>query len=710
MQISLKWVNELVYIKNINLGYLIQKLILGGFEVEEILEMNIKNQKIITLDISTTANRPDSLSILGISKEIAALLNKPYKDSNYFIKTFDWKKQINLLSSVILNQKNYSTFIAITIENLNTTSTPNWLKEKLVSSGLSIENNLLDFQNYILLETGYPFELYDLSKIQSKLQNLKFNLTLKYSNENESVNFRANNDIIYELDDSVLVVKANELPISIAGIITNKDVCYSKNTKSLLVECSIFNSTKIRQQSRFLGLKTDRSARYEKSLQSTNLIEALYRFISLVRISNPNLVCKLHTITQTFQKSLNSIFLRYEIINQILGPIKKSRNNNFTYITPNIITNYLNRLNFKNTYDSNKSIWEVIIPTLRSEDITCEIDLIEEIGRLHGFNNFLTKLPKVKRIGIKDKSYKTRKKITSCFLNFGLNELIHYSLVNINNKIYLNNEIKLINPLLIDCSSLRSSLLPNLLKSVQENLKQGNICLEGFEYGHVFCGNLTTNLNEKEHIAGIFGFQATKLKWSDSIIALGWFEAKGKIEQLFRHLNFSVYWEIDSNSKINNLFHPYRTARLFLFNRQNIGIFGQINPLLAKKINISSNIYLFEFDFEQIQNQIQTNYLTIYQEYATYPKIVKDISFIINQDISFYKIKKILQLNGTKFLNQIDLLDEYKSQSIPDKHISLCLQLIFQSNERTLEKKEIEKIMNDLRLLLITKFNIIIRI
>jgi phenylalanyl-tRNA synthetase beta chain len=152
---------------------------------------------------------------------------------------------------------------------------------------------------------------------------------------------------------------------------------------------------------------------------------------------------------------------------------------------------------------------EVDIPYLRSDDITREIDLVEEIGRLHGFNNFLARLPKIKTIGNEDYSYQTRKKIISCFLNLGFNELIHYSLVK--KKTFINNEIQLVNPLISDYSNLRSTLLPNLIQTVQENLKQGNNSIEGFEFGHVFSGTSLSNFQEKEKIAGIFGGISLKI-------------------------------------------------------------------------------------------------------------------------------------------------------------------------------------------------------
>jgi len=705
MQIPLKWINELVNVESINLDNLIEKLTLGGFEVEEIIELEIDGEPQLALDISATANRSDSLSIQGVSMEIAALLNKPTKTSTYSSKNLIWKHQFDGSVVNISNTDNYncSSLLGIIIENVTKFTVPKWMKQKLISSNIIPTNNLLDFQNYILLETGYPFALYDFNKICSELKSSNFKLRIsKAENKQE---FTAVNDTVYELNSSNLILKANTLPLSIAGIIENKDFHYSETTTSLLIEGSIFNAAIIRQQSRSLGLRTDRSARYEKSLKNTYLIESLYRLISLLRISNPNLICKLHTFDQILEQKLQPILLRYQTISEILGPIKSNKKE-FNYITPGIITEYLNRLNFEFLCDNSNLTWEVQIPHSRSEDITREIDLIEEIGRLHGFNNFITTLPKIKTIGNEDPSYQTRKKITSCLLNLGLNELIHYSLVN--QKTFLNNEIKLINPLLSDCSNLRSSLLPSLIKTVQENLKQGNSFIEGFEYGHVFSGNIGTNFKEKEYIAGIFGGVKTKLLWSDSEKALNWFEAKGKIEQLFRQLNLLTYWKTSSSS-MNSIMHSYRNSEVYLSNGIKLGIFGQIHPILANQLSISSEIYLFEFDIEVIMSQLQFNKLVIYKEYSLYPKIVKDLSFIIQKDIEFKTLQETLYCNGTKFLSEINLLDEYRGKSIPEGSTSLCLQLIFQSKEKTFENKEIENIVNNLQLILIQKFHAVIR-
>jgi phenylalanyl-tRNA synthetase beta chain len=703
MQISLKWINELINIEKIQLDELIEKLTLGGFEVEEILEVEINNKKQVTLDISATANRSDSLSIQGISNEIATLLAKDPRILPYTTNNLNWKQKIENLSKTVEDKNDCSTFLSVIVENLTDTRSPRWMKEKLISSSITPNDNLVDYQNYILLETGYPFSVYDFDKLSNHLNGSEFSLSISNSTNNQK--FLTSNDLRYQLDDSILLIKANDLSIGIAGIIESKDFSYSKFTNSLLIEGSIFNASKIRQQSRTLGLRTDRSARYEKSLKNTYLIDSLYRLISLFRINNPNLICKIHTVSQIEEQTSKFISLRYQTINEILGPIKKINEIEVDYISPKIVTGYLKRLGFKFLYNEFELTWEVQIPHLRTDDITREIDLIEEIGRLHGFNNFLTTLPKIKTIGNEDLSYKTRKKVSSCLLNLGLNELIHYSIVNETTK----NTIQLINPLLSDCSNLRASLLPNLIKTVQDNLKQGNLTIEGFEYGHVFSGNLEKEFEEKEFVAGIFGGSKTKLMRVENPKTLIWLEAKGKIEQLFKQLNLLIYWENPLSPSNDNILHPYRSSEVYLVNGEKVGKFGQLHPILANCLILPSEIYLFEFDLKVIQNQIQKNKLILYKEYALYPKIIKDLSFIIRQEIPFTKLKELLYLNGTQFLSEINLLDEYRGQSIPDKHTSLCLQLIFQSNQKTLQNKDIENIISNLQFLLTNKFDAIIR-
>lgn len=704
MYTSLDWINELVSLETVQLNDLIDKLTLGGFEVEETLEIEINKQKKTVLDISATANRADSLSIKGIAKEITALLNTQSLESLYTQQALNYHDQIENILISSEPSINYSTFVAITIDNLTDLTIPKWLTEKLLCSEIEPAENLLDFQTYILLETGYPFEFYDLNKLKNNIQTDDFKLTLKSATKNTILT--ANNNLNYNLNSNILVLEANNYPLSIAGIIPNKTVSYTSETTSLLIEGSIFNSKKIRQQSRILGLRTDRSARYEKGLNNSSFIHALIRLVSLLKISNPELVCKIHTTSQVEQPKLPKIILKYENIIEILGPIRNEVNREPTKLSPIQITNYLNRLNFIFSFEEKNLTWIVEVPLSRVDDIEREIDLIEEIGRLHGFNNFVTDLPNIYNIGKEDFSYQVRKKLTSCFLNEGFNELIQYSLVNENT----SNNIPLINPLITDYSTLRISLLPKLIQTVGENLKQSNSILEGFEYGHVFLGDINSQYIEKEVVSGIFGGLKSKRQWNDTSTALSWFEAKGKIEALFKKLNISVIWKNSTLETYKNILHPYRTAELYLSNELKLGVFGQIHPIAAKKNNISIGLFLFEFNFEVLKTEFQQKNLSLYQPYSIYPKITKDLSFVVGRKIPFTEIKATILDHGTEYLKSVDLLDEYQGSSIPKDQTSLCIQLTFQSTEKTLITKEIDEIIKSLYKVLETKYDINIRI
>ena len=270
--------------------------------------------------------------------------------------------------------------------------------------------------------------------------------------------------------------------------------------------------------------------------------------------------------------------------------------------------------------------------------------------------------------------------------------------------------IKLVNPLISDCSTLRTSLLPAIMETISRNSKQGNRNIEGFEFGHVFLSTSPNVYNEKEYVGGNFGSFQTKTTWSENSKNLSWFEAKGKLEDIFKKLNIGVYWKKTIPQTYENMLHPYRTAQFNLLSGQFFGVFGQIHPVLAKTLNISGETYLFEFDFEMLKNQLKNNLLPLYKRYSLYPKIVKDLSFIVDQKYSFKEIEQSIVKTGTDVLIQLELLDEYKGESIPTNCTSLCIQLTFQSKEQTLRTEDIETIIESIQSALVQEYKITQRV
>jgi len=704
MLIPISWITELLDIREFSLNQVIEKLTLAGFEVEEIINLIIFQDEEIVLDISATANRSDSLSICGIVEEISALIDQPKltfaynKNNSIFYNHIEDSFKIE--SENLLND--CSLFSNIIVTNITEKSSPRWLQKKLIACGLTVENNLLDLQNYILLETGYPFEFYDLEKICCGDQTDQLTINLK--NLEDQTKFTGTNNIEYTLNAETPVIVVNNKTISVAGIISNQDYQYTQQTKDLLIEGTIFGSKKIRQLSRKLGLRTNRSARYEKSLNPSNYTDAIYRLLSLLKMYDKDINIKFHSATRTVQPKQKTIELNYDRITEILGSINALNSEKPKVLNPNLISKYLERLNFQIQFDNTHLKWQVIIPQTRIEDITREIDVIEEIARLHGFNNFTSALPPIPQIGKQDSSYQIRKKVTSCFLSEGLNELILYSLT----KEKFNNSIEIVNPLLQDCSCLQQTLLFNLLTVANDNIKQANLPLEGFEFGHVFYKSKKNTYKEKEFISGIFGGKQTKKNWSDKHALLSWFEAKGKLDNVFTKLNVNTKWNQKYFSSSDNIyekiFHPHRTAEITTLDNEILGIFGQIHPLVAKNLSLPTMTYLFEFDCYFLNKQIESNSLILYKNYSLYPKIVKDISFIVNEKISYNDIAEIIQKNGSEFLSSITLMDKYKNKEMDSHSHSLCIQLTFQSDKTTLLTSEVGEIVTNITIILEKEF------
>lgn len=703
MYISLDWISEIINLKNIRINRLIKQLTLSGFEVENELEIKTNKPKNITLNITTTPNRFETLSIKGISKEILALFDLQLYKSKYVNYQNDWKKKILGSSNIKQNICKYSSFFSFTITRLSYFNSPNWLKTKLIYSGIIPFNNLLDFKNYILLETGYPLEFYDLDKIRFKLKSSIFNLNLKKNTQLQ--NFYDNNNQPYNLDKDIINLQANNLVLSIAGVIVNKNFCYTNDTKSLLVEVASFNSQLIREQSRKLGTKTLRSRRYEKKINDYSLLEAYYQFLNLVSVFNKNLVCKLHTGSYIEEKTSRELILIYQNVIQILGPLFNTVKLT-TYLTPIEITNYLKKLGFTYKFDKDTYKWKIRISEFRKKDITREIDIIEEIARLHGYNKFLNQIPKIQKIGKYDLHYKLRKKITSILLNNGLNEVTTYSL---SKQTITRNKFRLCNPLVENYSTLRNTLLPGLLEIVVNNKNQGNSMFELFEFGHIFESFKPVESVEREMISGIIGGSYVKSTWSQKIQSISWYEAKGKIENFYKKLNICVYYKKGVAFRYLQIYHPSQTAFVYTQRGYFIGHFGRIHPKLAKSFNLNTNLFLFEFDFRTILNIVKRKKLPVYIKYSIYPKISKDLSFIISEKFSFSDIKQTIEQIQLPYLIKIKLLDRYQGESIPDKYCGICIQLVFQSKQITLENKIIEKLLHKIKIELLEKYKIFIR-
>ena len=391
--------------------------------------------------------------------------------------------------------------------------------------------------------------------------------------------------------------------------------------------------------------------------------------------------------------------MRLERVHQILGKIKDGTGQ----LQPADMERILVALGCTINKGEKEEIWTVTVPAYRYRDLEREIDLIEEIARLYGYDNFCETLPSKTEAGYLPTEQKATREIRSAFRGSGLTELMHYSLVPTSGE----NQVVLANPLFVEYSALRTEMLTALLDAFQYNLEQGNGALNGFEVGKIFWKE-GESLKEKEMIAGIIGGDPSTGRWvrSGKEQPLSWFEAKGVLESVFERLNLTVEYKAD---KSENRLHPGRTAAVWLRGKQ-LGIFGQIHPQLQREKGLPEAIYLFQFDLGLIVNALsQGAGVRRFSAYSTYPAADRDIAFFAPVSVPVADIERSISKAAGGLLESVELFDEYRGVNVPEGQRSLAFRLVYRVNDRTLTDADVEPVQQKVRDALIKNFAVTLR-
>nr|YP_010471028.1 phenylalanine tRNA synthetase [Synarthrophyton patena]UVF62857.1 phenylalanine tRNA synthetase [Synarthrophyton patena] len=659
MKISWNWLKKLVDLKDTTQSELAERLILAGFEIENII--NQKHIQDIIIEISTTANRTDIISMASIAIEIASIshLNlKLYKQIPLYNSKIIYKKIKNLD-----NFNQYTTLYYSIITNISLNESPKWLKDHLIASDINTKNNIMDIINFINFKWGQSIKVF-------QIENSKNN----YTKTNHQIN--DNKPISW-----------NKIQESIIKLNSTDTSDYYTNPINLIIIGYINKNHKINNQHNKQNIKSKKHLSYA-IIEILHLIEITYK-----QKNNKKVIYK-HENTV---KNENNIICRIEYIHKILGPIKQ--NKRITYLDKTTIINILQKLNFI-VKDYSKTL-KVIIPEERENDIQQEIDIVEEIGRIYGFNNFINHLPKINQIGHLSANQLVIKKIRQILRSISLHEVINYSLRPKHNLI--SNHIELINPLNKEQKALRTNLIEGLIESKFHNINQVNENFEVFEIGKIFINEnkLFIKDNERLHLGCILGNNDfCRSKWHETPNELSWFQAKGNIEEFLERMHIKFTWSTNSKKtpllkNIQQYIHPTRTIYI-KYKNQTIGIFSQLNNRLTKKLGLYYKIYIFEIDISNlIKTKTTINHLTcLYKPYSNYPKITRDISIQINKYVTIQRIKKIMQAikqEENEILESITIFDEYYETNQTKR---IGLRTTYRSKDTTLTNKKIEKIEN----------------
>ncbi|MBE9058167.1 phenylalanine--tRNA ligase subunit beta [Sphaerospermopsis sp. LEGE 08334] len=653
----------------------------------------------VILDVTATANRADALSMVGIAREVAALTGGKLSIPQPSAVTIN--NNPGNLSLKISENKACPAYIGTVVENIKIAPSPEWLKQKLLAAGVRPINNVVDITNYVLLEWGQPLHAFDQERLKSVAGGENLTIGVCFAESGETI--KTLDGQTRNLSTQNLLITANNKAVALAGVMGGEETEVYEGTTSLVLEAALFDSVAIRRSSRGVGLRSEASGRYERGVNRAELETACNRALSLIQELANGVIVQQEIVDNRPDAATwtHSIVLRLNRINEVLGPIDLGLETGELEAAD--VERILTALGCELT-DNNDRTWTVKVPPYRYRDLEREIDLIEEIARLYGYDNFVDTLPEKTEPGYLPLDQELLRKIRSYLRGEGLTELMQYSLV----KPGEDKQIVLSNPLFAEYSALRTDLISGLIDAFQYNLEQGNGALNGFEIGRIFWQE-EEGLDEAEALAGIMGGDTSIGKWSSGgrEQPMTWFEAKGILENVFQQFSLEVEFQPENR---DSRLHPGRTASLWLGGNR-LGTFGQVHPQLRREKGLPDAVYVFQLSLDTLLNALDNDDLLIpkFQSYSTYPASDRDLAFFAPVKVTVSELEKVINKAGKGLLESVEVFDEYRGENVPAGQRSLAFRLVYRAGDRTLTDNEVEPVHNKVREALVEKFGVSLR-
>ncbi len=637
-------------------------------------------------DLAITANRPDGMSVIGIAREISALL-----ESKLHFPKLNHKYNIHLLKEIQLCPEAFTSDCIYTISFIDGVNgeklSPKWLKDRIEKSGIKSINLLVDLTNYILLEQGQPLHAFDKDKLSDLIGKdvSPEDFSVRKAKDNESLLCLDGKK--YDLNENITVITCCDKPVAIAGVIGGFETSVTNTTSSICLEGAVFNPVTIRKSSKAMGIRTESSSRYEKGISSKNTIGAVTRAINLVE---EYFSINLPIINTSNLMNSENIFikLRRNRIHKILGPLIINDQHEKRNLFDKEIVDKLTLIGC--TLKTKEYGWDVEVIPNRSQDLIREIDLIEEIARLIGYDRFDLNLPKPIKPGKLTLEQLALRKLKNGFIDNGFNEVLSYSLVPEGNQ----KLIRISNPLLSETSCLRDNIWKEHLEIVNRNIKAGQESCYVFEVGNVFYKN--SEFIQEEILNGaIFGNKKFG-KWVNSTRDndLNYYEARGKLKESLSCLNIKIE---DKPTHDIDFLHPGRTAKLFIEGKD-AGYFGEIHPKLLLDKKALKKLYLFRINLSNllVASTRRNKWIPICKQYPTVPKMERDINFIFNKKYLISQITSEIRKTGKILLEDVNLIDIFEDVNLGDEFVSYTFRLSYRDKDKTLLDSDISSIHSNI--------------
>ena len=649
-----------------------------GSDVVEVLGLND-----YILDLSITPNRADALSMRGLTYELGALYNNK-------VNFNDVKKEENYDATslqVAVESDSCRNYVGQIVKNVEVKSSPLWLQTRLMNSGIRPINNIVDITNYVLLEFGQPMHAFDKDLVGDKI-------VVRDAKEGEVLETLDGEE--RKLQTSDLVITDGTRAIALGGVMGGKNTEVSEETKNIILESAYFNPTTVRRTSAVHGLRSDSSARFEKGIDPNMQKAALARAVELILELCPNAVVE-SSVGVVNKEEEKVVEITTSYINNYLG---------ITLSTEEIAA-ILEGLSF--TVEVTGENLVVKVPT-RRPDISIKQDLVEEVIRIYGYDNLASTLPKFSKTTKGGLTYSQRmvRDLRAVYASLGFNDTINYSLVSEEEATEYtledHHKVRLLMPMTETHSTLRQSLVPGLLNTVQYNAARKQKDLKLLEIGRVFFGSGDDNIQPKEtlYLSAALTGEERATKWLKESSSLDFFAAKGYLEVVFDRLGLDEKVTY-KKSKLEGM-HPGRFAEVYLGEKR-IGFIGEVHPQVADKLGLNTT-YVFEINLDEVISESKVK--PKYEEVTKYPEITRDIAMLVDVKDEYQNIYNVIESVNSKLITKVELFDLYVGAALLVGKKSLALTITYSDKQKTLTDEEVTAV-HDKVLSALTEYGAIIR-
>jgi phenylalanyl-tRNA synthetase beta chain len=629
------------------------------------------------LDLSITPNRPDWASVMGVAREIAAITGKKLKTAQIQLNFSD--THVQDLAHVTIHDPNACPrYAAGVIQGINLTRAPFWMRYRLFLAGIRSINNVVDVTNYVLMETGQPLHAFDYNRLK------KNRIEVRRAAENET--FTTLDNISRTLSCETLLICDGERPVALAGIMggLNSEIC--ETTVDVLLESAFFDPVTIRRGSKHLGLSTEASYRFERGADIGGVLTALKRAMSLISDLAGGQMAS--GILDQYPRPHVSpkIRIRVDRVNRILG----------TKLTQERIGKHLEALEMGVQFSDGHEL-NVIPPTFRV-DITREADLIEEVARLHGYENIPISYPNIQPdFGGESRELALRSQIRPIMTGLGFTEIITYSFISPDSPDKLDAEeesplratVHVLNPLAMDQSVMRTSLIPGILAAVRTNISHDEKGLKLFEWGKVFFQKPEAQLpDEKLFLAALITGICQQKTWYCEERKVDFYDIKGDLEALLADLALENI--TFCKGYMPAAYDPERSANV-LCDDSLVGRVGRLSAHTMEAFDLKKeDALIFELDVGILCEKAPS--ARRFHAFAKFPAVYRDISLLASREVESARIVDIVKQHGSDWVESVHLFDLYEGKNLSPSEKALSLRVCYRAKDRTLDGVEVNQL------------------